>query len=239
MPGSGAMFDRIARRYDILNRVLSFGADRRWRSRAAASLALEGAPRVLDVATGTADLAIAIARGCAGASVVGVDPSVEMLAIGRAKLAAAGLAGRVELVAGDACALPFHDDAFDGVAIAFGIRNVKDRSTALREMARVTRPGGRVVVLELCHPRDGLLAPFARFHVHRVVPAVGAWMGGDQEYRYLARSIASFPQPAEFGATMEACGLTVVGIERLGLGACALFVARKDPDHRSPDRPAP
>ena len=138
------MFDRIARRYDLLNRVLSFGNDQRWRRRAVRSLDLDPArpARVLDLATGTADLAILIARTHPAAKVIGVDPAERMLEEGRRKVEAAGLADRVELVPGDAETLPFPEAHFDAVTIAFGIRNVPDRLRGLREMARVTRPGG-------------------------------------------------------------------------------------------------
>lgn len=221
--GSGEMFDRIARRYDLLNRVLSFGVDRRWRRRAVAALALAPGARVLDVATGTADVVLEVLRQEPTASVVGVDPSREMLRIGREKLARKGAGMRAELAEGDGEALPFADGGFDGVAIAFGIRNIPDRDRALAEMARVTRPGGRVVVLELCEPR-GLLALGARLWVHRLVPWIGALLSGAREYRYLERSIAAFPPPEEFARRMGESGLEVLRVEPLTCGAACLFV---------------
>src|SRR5688572_25248039 len=147
--GSGAMFDGIARRYDLLNRVISLGIDQNWRRQTVAALNLRPGARVLDLATGTADLAIMAARKEPGARVVGLDPSQGMLEVGREKVARAGLTERVELVAGDAQSLPFPDGSFDGICMAFGIRNVTDRDRALREMARVTRPAGRIAILEL------------------------------------------------------------------------------------------
>jgi ubiquinone/menaquinone biosynthesis methyltransferase len=146
-PGSGQMFDRIARRYDLLNRLMSFGVDKRWRKRTVAALQLpvDGPSRVLDLATGTGDLAIDIARRHRGAHVIGSDPSVGMLDVGRHKIIDRRLEGRVELEVGDAQQLRFEDDSFDGCTIAFGIRNVPDRAAALREMARVVRPGGWVL----------------------------------------------------------------------------------------------
>lgn len=221
--GSGAMFDAIAQRYDLLNRLISFGVDQRWRARTVR--AVGDAPRVLDLATGTADLAIALAEANPEACVVGVDPSSRMLEVGRQKLGP--LADRVELVEGDAQALPFDDASFDATTIAFGIRNVPDRDRGLAEMARVTRPGGRVVVLELSDPQGGLVAPFARFHVHTVVPTLGAWLSGAREYRYLARSIAAFPPPAEFAQKMEAAGLAVVEVVPMTFGTCTLYVAER------------
>jgi demethylmenaquinone methyltransferase/2-methoxy-6-polyprenyl-1,4-benzoquinol methylase len=223
--GSGAMFDKIAARYDAMNRVLSFGLDRGWRRRTVRALQLGAAPRVLDLATGTGDLAIDIARMTPGATVIGLDPSREMLAVAQRKLAARGLAGRVTLVRGDAQRLPYRDCEMDAATIAFGIRNVPDRLAALREMARVVRPGGRIAVLELGEPRRGLLARAARFHTHHVVPRLGALLSGAREYRYLQRSIAAFPPSAEFAAVMELAGLDVVDVAALTFGVCTLYVA--------------
>lgn len=223
--GSGAMFDGIAERYDLLNRIISLGIDQRWRRQTAEALNLPENGRVLDLATGTADLALLIARSYPTTSVVGLDPSEKMLEVGRRKVTAASLERRVELVGGDAQALPFESDAFDGTCIAFGIRNVPDRAKALGEMARVTRRGGRVAILELSEPRRGLMGPLARFHVHTVVPWVGSVISGAKEYRYLQRSIAAFPPAEEFAATMEASGLSVLRVTSLTFGVSHLYVA--------------
>ncbi len=225
--GSGAMFDGIARRYDLLNRIISLGIDQRWRRKTVAALQLEGqsSPRVLDLATGTADLALRIAVTHPASRVVGLDPSVGMLDVGRGKVRAEGLEDRVELVVGDAQALPFEDDAFDGVTMAFGIRNVPDRAKALAEMARVVRPGGRVAILELSEPRAGILGPLARFHVHHVVPFLGGLISGSKEYRYLQTSIAAFPAPQAFAEVMRGAGLDVLEVTPLTFGVCCLYVA--------------
>lgn len=225
--GSGEMFDGIARRYDLVNRVLSLGVDQRWRRRTVEALALRPGDRVLDLATGTADLALRIACAHPEVEVVGVDPSAGMLAVGARKVEAAGLATRVTLRRGDARALPFPDDSFDASTIAFGIRNVPDRALGLREMARVTRPGGRVAILELSEPRSGLLGPLARFHVHRVVPFLGALLSGAREYRYLRSSIEAFPPPAAFAETMREAGLDVARVTPLTFGVCCLYVAER------------
>lgn len=226
--GSGAMFDRIAHRYDLLNRVLSLGIDQRWRRRTVRALQLDHSPaRVLDLATGTADLALLLARQYAEVHVVGLDPAERMLAVGRAKIRKAGLADRVRLLAGDAETLPFADAAFDGVTIAFGIRNVPDRPRALCEMRRVTRPGGRVAVLELSEPGGGIMGRIARFHVHRLVPWIGGVLSGAREYGYLQRSIADFPPAERFAGHMEEAGLEAVRVERLTLGVCHLYVAER------------
>ncbi len=223
--GSGRMFDRIARRYDLLNRLASLGLDGRWRRRLVGALGVDSG-RVLDVATGTADVAMAIATRFAEIRVTGLDPSPGMLAVGRDKVEVSGLAGRITLTEGDAQAMPFADGAFDATCISFGIRNVPDRMAGLREMARVTRPGGRVAVLELSEPQ-GLMAPLARFHVHRVVPAMGAWLSGSDEYDYLQRSIAAFPPPDEFCAMMTEAGLRDVSAVPMSFAAAHLFVGTR------------
>lgn len=223
--GSGQMFDRIARRYDFVNRVLSIGLDKGWRRRTVRALQLGDGARVLDVATGTGDLAIDIARTHRDARVVGLDPSREMLAIARDKLARRGLDDRVQVVVGDAQELPHRDDEMDGATIAFGIRNVPDRPRALKELARVVRPGGRVAVLELGEPRGAWLGRAARFHTRHVVPRLGALLSGSREYAYLQRSIAAFPPAEEFAAIMQRSGLHVLEVVPLTFGACTLYVA--------------
>lgn len=223
--GSGQMFDRIARRYDFMNRVLSLGLDRGWRRRTVKSLNLGDRPRVLDVATGTGDLAIDIARARPLAQVVGLDPSEQMLAIAGEKIAKRKLAERISLVIGDAQRLPYRDCEMDAATIAFGIRNVPDRLAGLRELARVVRPGGRIAVLELGMPRGGLLSRAAALHTRYVVPRLGALLSGAREYKYLQSSIAAFPPNEQFVALMRQAGLHVVEVVPLAFGACTLFVA--------------
>jgi len=230
--GSGAMFDGIAARYDVMNRVMSFGIDKDWRRRAVAELDLAAGGsrttprRVLDLATGTGDLAIAICRSHAGASVVGVDPSSGMLAVGKKKADDEGLSDRIQLLEAEAEQLPFDDASFDAVSIAFGIRNVADRPRGLREMCRVTRPGGRVVILELSEPRAGLMSSLAKLHVRHVVPLLGSLIGGKREYGYLQASIAAFPAAEEFAAMIGEAGLEVLRVTPLTMGVAHLFVGR-------------
>ncbi len=222
--GSGAMFDGIAHRYDLVNRVISLGIDQSWRRKTVKALELQPGAKVLDLATGTADLALMIARLHPHVTIVGVDPSAKMLDVGRKKVTEAQLNERLELVVGDAQALDFPDRTFDGLCIAFGIRNVPDRLKGLREMARVTKAGGRVAILELSEPRGGVLGPLARFHVHNVVPTVGALLSGAKEYRYLQKSIAAFPPAREFEALMVEAGLRIVASTSLTFGVCHLYV---------------
>jgi len=223
--GSGAMFDQIAHRYDLLNRVMSFGIDRGWRKKTIAALDLKPGARVLDLATGTADLGIEVAQRHPGVTVLGIDPSANMLEVGRQKASRRELSDRVELVLGDAQNLDVADDSIDGICMGFGIRNVPDRAKALREMARVTKPGGRVAILELSEPRRGIMGPLARFHIHWLVPRMGAFLSGASEYRYLAQSIAAFPQPEEFASMMSDAGLDVLAVRKLTFGVCCLYVA--------------
>ncbi len=225
--GSGAMFDGIAKRYDLLNRVMTFGIDQRWRRRAIALLELPKGAHVLDLATGTADLAIMTAQLHPDAQVTALDPSRGMLAVGETKVTAAGLQDRVKLVVGDAQHLPFADATFDGVTMSYGIRNVPDRLAALREMTRVVRPGGRIVILEATEPPANLLTWGALLHIRVVVPRLGAWLSGaPAEYRYLQKSIAGFPSPAAFADLMRAAGQDVVAVVPLLLGVSHLWVAR-------------
>lgn len=227
--GSGEMFDRIASRYDLMNRIISLGIDQRWRRRTVDALALKPGARVLDLATGTGDLAMMIARRHPEVTVVGVDPSAGMLAEGDRKVAAAGLGERVTLRRGDAEQLEADDASVDGISMAFGIRNVVDRPKALREMARALKPGGRAAILELGEPRRGLLGMMARVHIHHVVPTLGALLSGAWEYRYLQRSIAAFPPAGEFAEVMRASGLRVERAEPMTFGVVHLYVGVRDP----------
>jgi demethylmenaquinone methyltransferase / 2-methoxy-6-polyprenyl-1,4-benzoquinol methylase len=227
-----AMFDRIAPRYDLLNRLLSGGVDVRWRKRALRMLgrALEaawgrsGGHRLLDVATGTADLAIAAARQLEPAEVVGVDPSEGMLAFGREKVATRELDGVVTLAVGAAEALPFEDDAFDGALVAFGVRNFEDRVGGLRDMARVLKPGAPLVVLEFSQPR-GPVAPLFGFYFRRVLPKIGGLISGDSgAYTYLHDSVQVFPDGDDFLTELAEAGFEPVRYERLTFGIASLYL---------------
>ncbi len=223
--GSGAMFDSIAARYDLMNRLMTFGIDQRWRRQVVDLLQLSGSSRVLDLATGTADLALLVAQRLPQAKVVGLDPSTNMLSIGMAKVRKAGAEGRIELVHGDACQLPFEDGSFDGITMGYGIRNVTDRPRALREMSRVLRRGGRVCILETGEP-TGPLGLAARLHMRVVVPLLGGLLSGaPAEYRYLQQSTTAFPRPERFAEIMEGSGLRVLQVVPLLAGASHIYVA--------------
>lgn len=214
------MFGRIARHYDLLNRLLTVGIDRRWRRRAVrAAGPLEGAVAV-DACCGTGDLTLALEA--AGARTLGVDFTPEMLA------RAAGKSARRQFMQGDALRLPLPDAVADVATVAFGIRNVADRAAGLRELVRVVRPGGRVVVLELSTPPGAILGRLYRFYFTRILPLVGRVVSGDDgAYRYLPDTVLAWPRPAAFAREMEAAGLEHVEYELLTRGVCALHVGRR------------
>jgi demethylmenaquinone methyltransferase/2-methoxy-6-polyprenyl-1,4-benzoquinol methylase len=222
------MFDAIAGRYDFLNHVLSAGIDRRWRRRAIRSLQLSGRERVLDLCTGTADLAIDAMRAHPPAArVVGVDFSGAMLEIGHDKLVAARLSPAVALVRGDAMRLPLADASVDAVTIAFGIRNVVDVTAACREVRRVLKPNGRLAILEFAVPTLPGFRHFYMWYVRHVLPRVGrAVSRHDGAYRYLQASIEAFVTPAEFVTILRQCGFGDVRPVELMFGSVVLYQAR-------------
>jgi demethylmenaquinone methyltransferase/2-methoxy-6-polyprenyl-1,4-benzoquinol methylase len=220
-----SMFDRIAPRYDLLNRLLSAGIDVRWRRAAADWLELGPSSRVLDLCTGTADLLIEVLGRDPSHRGVGVDLSSGMLVRGARKLAARGLAARGALASGDAERLPLLSGLFDGALVAFGIRNVGDRPKALRELRRVLKPGGRLVVLEFSMPR-GVVGMLYRFYFGQVLPRVGSLVSGDgAAYSYLPASVAVFPEPPAFGALLEQAGFGRVRFRALTAGIAHLYRA--------------
>jgi demethylmenaquinone methyltransferase / 2-methoxy-6-polyprenyl-1,4-benzoquinol methylase len=196
------MFDRIAGVYDVMNSVMTAGLHHRWRERAVDLARVGPGSRALDVATGTGDLAIALAAR--GADVVGSDFSEGMLARAREKSSA------VRWEHGNALALPYEDASFDAATVGFGARNFSDLPGGLAEMVRVVRPGGRVVVLEITTPTRPPLSTFFSLWFDRVVPLLGRLSGEDQAYSYLPSSVKRFPGPAELGAALARAGLTDV-----------------------------
>lgn len=224
------MFDAIAGRYDLLNTVLSGGLDRYWRRRLVATLGLSGRERLLDVCTGTADVAIAAASARRGAArVVGVDFSGAMLAHGHEKVAARGLATRLQLVQGDATALPAADATVDAATIAFGIRNVQNPERACRELFRVLKPGGRVGILEFGLPVIPAVRPAYLWYFNHILPRIGrAVSRHDAAYTYLPQSVGAFPWGAAFARLLEGAGFNNVKSQPLALGIVYLYSARKN-----------
>jgi len=221
-----AMFDRIARPYDAMNRVMTAGLDVRWRRLAADATEVGAGASVIDCCCGTADLSLELGRRVGpNGEVIGVDFSDGMLEIGRRKVIRKGL-DQVSLINGDALDLPFEDDRFAAATVAFGIRNVADLTGGLRELARVVRPGGKVVCLEITTPESGPLAGFHRLWFDRLVPGVGRVIDrkGDSAYTYLPASVRRFPGPTPLAHLMYEAGLRDVRFRTLGGGIVALHV---------------
>ncbi|MFR9523428.1 MAG: bifunctional demethylmenaquinone methyltransferase/2-methoxy-6-polyprenyl-1,4-benzoquinol methylase UbiE [Rikenellaceae bacterium] len=202
------MFNNIAPTYDSLNHILSLNIDKMWR-RNVVKIAQSLRPRsILDVATGTGDLAIALAKGNPDAKVVALDPSEGMLAVAERKIAKKGLAGRIELVCGAAESLNSADRSFDVVTVAFGVRNFGDLRAGVGEMTRTLRPGGSLVVLEFAVCENWLIGPLYRLYSRWVMPFIGGLLSRDKKaYSYLPESIEEFERPAQFLKLMEECGL--------------------------------
>jgi demethylmenaquinone methyltransferase/2-methoxy-6-polyprenyl-1,4-benzoquinol methylase len=217
LPADGVrtMFDRIAPVYDVMNRTMTAGLDRRWR-RVTAQTVVRPGDAVLDACCGTGDLAIAAAR--AGGRVVGLDFSQAMLERARRK------APELEWLEGDLLALPFAAASFDAATVGFGVRNVEDLARALAELRRVLRPGGRLGILEITRPR-GLLAPFYRVWFDGVVPLLGKLLPGGSAYSYLPASVRRFPGPAELAELISAAGFEGVEVRLFGGGIVALHTA--------------
>ncbi|HEX2281437.1 MAG TPA: bifunctional demethylmenaquinone methyltransferase/2-methoxy-6-polyprenyl-1,4-benzoquinol methylase UbiE [Thermomicrobiales bacterium] len=224
------MFDRIVPRYDLMNRLMTGGRDVAWRRLAVREVLRGRNPaeaRILDVATGTGDLALAI-RDAGVADVVGLDFSAAMLDEAIRKDTVAARDGRIAWVEGDAMSLPFPDASFDAVTVAFGLRNMPSYPAALREMARVLRPGGTLVCLETTPLQLPVLRAVFAWYFSRVVPIAGGLLSGDRDaYRYLPASAAVFPDADTLGQMMLEAGFSRVRYLRLGLGTVALHVAAK------------
>jgi len=222
------MFNAIARRYDFLNHLLSAGFDRRWRARGLAALHLTGRETLLDVCTGTADVALgAVANTPGAARVVGVDFAGEMLALGREKVRQRYADGRITLVRGDASHLPVADRSVDAVTVAFGIRNVQDQPAACAEMARVLRPGGRLAILEFGLPRLVGVRQAYLWYFERVLPRVGGLISKDAAaYSYLPASVGAFAPPHEFVTILRQAGFQDVNAVPLTWGIVYLYSAQ-------------
>jgi len=223
------MFDAIAGRYDFLNHLLSAGIDRRWRRRAIASLTLTGCERVLDLCTGTADLAIAARTASPGAArVVGVDFAGEMLRVGRAKLAARALDGSVTLVRGDATRVPLADRSVQAATVAFGLRNVEHTAAACAEMCRVLAPGGRFAILEFAVPRTPGLRGVYLWYFEHVLPRIGRLVSRHSAaYEYLPASVGAFASPDEVVTLLRQAGFQDVTARSLTFGIVFLYTGRR------------
>lgn len=221
------LFDDIAGRYDRFNHVSSFGADRSWRRKAVREIVDTKEPiQVLDVATGTADFAIAVNRKAAqGSHITGIDLSQGMLEVGKAKCQ--GLP--IDLEVGDAENLRFADGTFDRVCVAFGVRNFENLMKGLREMQRVLRPGGKLIILELSYPKNRLIFSFYKFYSLKILPRIGAGMTGNTgAFTYLPDSILKFPLPDKFMPMLREAGFGTVRARQFMFGVCRLYIACKE-----------
>ncbi|MBX2973941.1 MAG: bifunctional demethylmenaquinone methyltransferase/2-methoxy-6-polyprenyl-1,4-benzoquinol methylase UbiE [Flavobacteriales bacterium] len=220
------MFDAISPKYDLLNRVFSLGVDQGWRRKVIRMVAAEPVEKLLDVATGTADLAIMATK--AAKHVTGVDISDGMLAHGRVKVEQKGLQDRITLQQADSAALPFADGAFDAVTVAFGVRNYEDLDKGLREMLRVLHPGGRLFVLEFSKPQRTPMRQLFRFYFHRVMPFVGRLVSKDSAaYTYLPQSVDAFPEGQAFLDMLTQAGGREAKARPLTGGIATLYTTRK------------
>lgn len=224
-PDVGPMFDRISRTYDLLNHLLSLGRDFSWRRTTIRSLDSRGDFRILDLATGTGDMLIALMRHRPDVTrATGLDISEKMLAVCRAKLAKRDLLNRAELVCGDASRTPFTDGTFDAVTMAFGIRNTPDAGATLREIHRVLKPGGVTAILEFSLPTCPVTRWFYLRYLRWIVPPVGSLVSGDRHaYRYLNESIEGFQQPAEFCRLMQEAGFREISATPLTFGVASIY----------------
>lgn len=222
------MFARIARGYDRVNRVMTFGLDQGWRRKVVEYVAPPVNGRALDVGTGTGDFLPELAAWARDGIVVGVDFTLPMMQAGQSKIAELAAAGRAAFVAGDALQLPFPDNTFDAITTGFVLRNVTDIPAALREMYRVARPGAMMACLEVARPRNPLIRWGHRVYFEQVVPWIGALLGGDRRaYTYLPQSARAFPSPDRLAAMMQEAGWRHVFYRLYGLGAVAIHVGAK------------
>ena len=222
------MFDTIAPRYDLLNRLLSLGIDRRWRTFAVGKIKTSSGGKVLDIATGTGDIALEIARQTAkDVTIVGADISREMVEIGRQKVAASPHSGRITFEIAPCEALPFAEGEFDSTTIAFGIRNVVDRPKGLSEMHRILKPGGRAVILEFSMPSSPLFERLYRFYFLTVLPKIGGLLSKQSAYQYLPDSVLEFPSRDEFKAMMADAGFRNITHHDLTFGISTVYVGEK------------
>jgi demethylmenaquinone methyltransferase/2-methoxy-6-polyprenyl-1,4-benzoquinol methylase len=223
------MFGAIAPRYDFLNRLLSFGIDRRWRTKAVRLLKYREGSRILDVATGTGDVALEIAlRTPDSVTITGADFCREMVDLGMVKVAASPYANRIDLKVAPCEDLPFANETFDSITIAFGIRNVVDRKLGLAEMWRVLRPGGRMIILEFSTPRSLLFRQLYYFYFRRLLPVVGGMFSRYNAYKYLPDSVLEFPSQEEFSRMIADAGFRNIHLHELTFGIATIYVGEKE-----------
>lgn len=222
------MFDSIAPAYDWMNRAMTFGLDKLWRRRAVSIVAADNPSSIVDLATGTGDLAIAIARKMPQARITGLDLSEGMVSIGQRKVADAGLSGRIELLTGDCLAMPFEDASTDAVTVAYGVRNFEHLDRGYAEMFRILKPGGFLCVVELSTPVNPFVKPFYKLYTKIIIPALGRIVSKDRRaYSYLPESIAAVPQGDVMLSLIRDAGFAETRFRRLTFGVCTIYTARR------------
>ena len=220
------MFDNIAPKYDLLNHTLSMSIDRVWRRRVVGEVRRAKPGRILDVATGTGDLAIA--RRIRDVQVLGVDLSEQMLAVARRKIEARGLDGRIVLDRGDAERLAVADASVDVATVAFGVRNFGDLGAGLRELARTIKPGGKVVILEFSRPRNRVFRALYEFYSYKILPRIGGLVSRDKRaYEYLPASVGEFPTPEEFMGMMARAGFRNCRARSQSFGIAQIYIGER------------
>jgi len=218
------MFDAISGRYDLLNRLLSFGIDIRWRKKVKKAIADAGAEQVLDVATGTADMAIELASLAKVKHITGVDISAGMLSFGQQKIQRRELSQKITLQQADSEQLPFPNASFDACTVCFGVRNFEHLSKGIAEMARVLKPGGTLLVLEFSRPRNPVIKALYWFYFGKILPALGRLISGSNNaYRYLPESVKVFPDGSDFTRIMNEAGIRNAHARALTFGICTLY----------------
>jgi demethylmenaquinone methyltransferase/2-methoxy-6-polyprenyl-1,4-benzoquinol methylase len=223
-----AMFDQIAFRYDFLNRFLSGGIDVSWRKRAIRELKEINPRRVLDVATGTADVAIMTSKYLNPEKIVGIDISEGMLNLGRQKVDKLLLSKRIELLKGDSEAINFPNDSFDAITVAFGVRNFENLEKGLAEMYRVLKPGGKAVILEFSKPRKKGFKGLYNLYMNIIAPRAGQWVSKNKDaYKYLNQSVKAFPEGETFLHILQQVGFKNTTLKRLSLGICTIYCGSK------------
>lgn len=222
------MFDHIAPTYDSLNHILSLSIDKLWRRRVVRTVKRLGAKNILDLATGTGDLAIAMARKIDYSTICGVDLSPQMLEVARQKVAKAELSERISLMEGNAEHLDIKDNSFDAVTIAFGIRNFENKEACLTELCRIIRKDGHLVILEFSNPTNRFIGWLYRIYSHKVLPWVGGLISKDRSaYEYLPLSVDGFPNPDKFSQMIEQAGFSVISRRSQSFGIAQIYTARK------------
>lgn len=222
------MFNSIAFRYDFLNRFLSGGIDIYWRKKAIRELKALNPSRILDVATGTADVAIMMTRYLHPGKITGIDISAGMLEVGRKKIERLKLSDKIELLSGDSESIQFPDNTFDAVTVAFGVRNFEHLEKGLQEMLRVLKPGGRLVILEFSKPRQRSFKSLYNIYLKLVAPGIGRWISKNrQAYQYLNESVKAFPEGNDFIEILNRTGYSNTSLQTLSLGICSIYCGSK------------